>query len=81
MCFSLQWLESFLVWLVIVCAVVALIRLLIGFIIPKLGVGAEVASVVVRALWIVMWAIICVALIYFIFDLIMCLGPSLPRMR
>ena len=30
MCFSLVWLEQFLVWLIVICAVVALLRLLVG---------------------------------------------------
>ena len=77
MCFTLTWLESVLIWLIVVCAVVALLRLLIGFVIPKLGIGAEIVGFVVRALTIVMWAVICIALVYFVFDLIACLGPSL----
>ena len=81
MCFSLAWLESFLVWLVVICAVVALLRLLVSFVIPKLGLGGEVMGFVVKAITIVIWAIVCIALIYFVFDLILCLGPSMPRLR
>ena len=32
---SLQWLESFLAWLIVIFAVLARLRLLIGFVIPK----------------------------------------------
>jgi hypothetical protein len=83
MCFSLAWLAQFLIWLVIICAVVALLRLLVSFVLPKLGWGAEIVAFVVAAIRIVIWAIILIALIIFIFDLIACLAPSLsfPRMH
>lgn len=83
MCFSLAWIAQFLIWLVIICGAIALLRLLVGFILPKLGVGGEILSFVAQALYIIMWVVICIAAIYFIFDLISCLGPSLsmPRMR
>jgi hypothetical protein len=80
MCFSLQWLEAFLVWLIVICAVVALLRLLIGFVIPKLGLGGEVVGFIVKAITIVLWAIVGIALVYFLFSLVMCLGPSMPRL-
>jgi hypothetical protein len=80
MCFSLAWLEQFLVWLIIVCAVVTLLRLLISFVIPKLGLVGEGIGFVVKALTIIIWATICIALVYFIFDLIICLGPWMPRL-
>ncbi len=81
MCFSLNWIASFLVWLIVICAVVALLRLIIGFVLPKLGWGAEIVSVVVAAFRIVIWAIILIALVFFVFDLIACLGPSMPFPR
>ncbi len=80
MCFSLQWLANLLIWIVIVCAVVALVRLLIAFVLPHLGIGAPILDFIIKALWIVLWAIICIAAIVFIFDLISCLGPSMPRL-
>jgi hypothetical protein len=79
-CFSLQWLEALLVWLIVICAVVALLRLLIGFVIPKLGLGGEVLGFVVKAITIVIWAIVCIGLVYLVFSLVICLGPSMPRL-
>jgi hypothetical protein len=80
MCFSLQWLEAFLVWLIVICAVVALLRLWIGFVIPKLGRGGEGLGFVVKAVTVIIWAIVCIGLVYFSFSLVMCLGPSMPRL-
>jgi hypothetical protein len=81
MCFGLEWLKDILIWLVVICAVIALLRLLVSFVIPKLGFGAEILSFLVSAVTIVIWAIICIAAIIFIFNLIACLGPSMPRLR
>jgi hypothetical protein len=51
MCFSLEWLRDLLIWIIVVCAVVALVRLLVAFVLPHLGLGAEVVSFVARALY------------------------------
>lgn len=81
MCFGLQWLEDIIIWVIVICAVIALLKLLVGFVLPKLGIAAEVLAVVVQAITIVIWAIICITLVIFIFDLIFCLSPSMPRLR
>lgn len=83
MCFGLEWFENLIIWIIVVCAVVALIKLLIRFVLPKLGLGAEILGFIVAALTIVFWAIICIACVIFIFDLVACLGPSMhmPRLR
>jgi hypothetical protein len=83
MCFGLGLIESLLLWLVIVCAIIALLQLIVRFLVPRLGLAAEVVTFITGAAKIVMIAVICIAAIYFIFDLIYCLGPSmsLPRIR
>jgi hypothetical protein len=84
MCFGLSWIEAFLVWLVVICLVIGLLRLLVTFIVPRLGLSGEIVNFVVRAITMVIWAIICIAAIYFIFDIVACAlggGLSLPRVR
>ncbi len=84
MCFGLEWFEDVLIWIIVVCAVVALLKLLVGFVLPKLGLAGEIVGFLVAAARIVIWAIICIALVIFIFDLIACLMPSMghfPRLR
>jgi hypothetical protein len=85
MCFSLAWLGNLLIWIVVLVAVVALIRLLISFVVPKIGIGADAVSFIVQALTIVMWAVVCIAAIWFIFELIECLvsagGLGFPKLR
>jgi len=84
MCFGLAWFENVLIWIVVVCAVIALLKLLVSFVLPKLGIGAEILSFIVSAITIIIWAIICIFAIIFIFELIACLmgsgGISVPRL-
>jgi hypothetical protein len=69
MCFSLEWLEQLLVWLVIVGAVIAILRLLLPWVASQLGI-----PIVAQVIHIVLVAIICIVVIYFCFALISCLG-------
>jgi hypothetical protein len=81
MCLSLEWLRDLLIWIIVVSTVVALVRLLIAFVLPHLGLNAEVVSFVARALYIIMWMVICIAAVVSIFGLISCFAPSVPRLR
>ena len=78
-CFSLAWIEQILVWLVIVCAIVGILRLLLPIILNQLGVGG---GVIMSAINIVIWAVVAVAVIWFCFALIGCLGGGgFPSLR
>jgi hypothetical protein len=72
-CFSLGWLEQLLIWLVVVCAVIAVIRLLLPLALAPLPIVAQV-------LQIVMWAVIAIAVIILLFELLSCL-VGFPRLR
>jgi hypothetical protein len=83
-CFGLGWFEQILIWIVVICAVVALLKLLVSFVLPKLGLGGEIVAFIVAAVRILIWAIICIFAIVFIFELIACLlggGIGLPRIH
>lgn len=69
MCFSLASLASLLVGLVILCAIFALIRLVLA------QLAMPFIPVIVQALYIVMWAIVVIALIWLVVDLLSCMGP------
>ena len=76
MCFSIQWIESLLVWLVIVCAIFAILKLLLPWVAAQLGI-----PIVAQILQIVLWAFIVIVVIYLAFDLISCLGSGgFPRL-
>lgn len=74
MCFSIGWLEQVIVWLIIVCAVVAIIRLLVpllvGVLEPLLG---GVAGTIGQIINIILYAFIAIVVVYFVFGLISCL--------
>ena len=82
MCFTLGWIEQLLVWLVVVGDVYAILKLLLPFVAAQLG-GA--GAIIVQVINIVLWAFICICVIYFCFALISCLGgggfPLFPSHR
>ncbi len=65
-CFNGEWLIQILVWIVIVCTAIALLKLLAAFLLPRLGLAGEVVAFIVAALRIIIIAIICIFAIYFI---------------
>lgn len=68
MCFSLGWLEQLCVWLVIVAAVVAIIRLVVPALVGWIGF-----PIVGQIINIVLWAVVAILCIYIIFGLLSCL--------
>lgn len=81
MCFSLGWLAQLLVWIVIAVAIFAILKLLIPWVLAQLGAAGSIIAQVIN---IVLWAVICIFVIYICFDLISCLlsmsgGFRLPR--
>lgn len=69
-CLSIGFLENLLIWLVIIGAIVALVRLVLPLALGNLGVAG---STIAQALNIVLWAAVVIFLIVLIFDLIACL--------
>lgn len=68
-CFSLAWLEQVLVWLIIVGAIIAILRLVIPWVLDQVGI-----PMVGAVLNIILWAIICIIVIWIIFALLSCLS-------
>jgi hypothetical protein len=68
MCFSLGWVEQLLVYLVIVCAVIAILKLFVPWIVAQLGY-----PIIGQILNIVLWAFITILIIYLVFGLLSCL--------
>lgn len=71
MCFSLYWFVSLLVWVVVLCGVVAIFRLVLPLVLGWLGVAG---GVVMQVLNIILAVVVIVTLIWFCFDLISCVG-------
>jgi len=76
-CFNLAWLEQLLIWLVVIGAVVALIKLVVPLATSALG---SAGAVLLGALNIVIWAIVAIAVIVLVFELLACV-VGVPRLR
>ena len=71
-CFSLGWLESLLIWTVILLFVVAVVNLIIPAILNAFGPAPPGAAIVLTVLRYLVWTLVAIAVIIFIFDLIAC---------
>ena len=74
MCFSLIWFRDLFVFIVIVCAIYAMMKLLVPYLLSKLGTEiGEGARVIVGLFKIFLWALIFIFVIYIAYSLIVCL--------
>lgn len=73
MCLSLEWLKEILIWLVIVVAIVAILRLLIPAVLTQLGWAG---GLIMNILNIAVWAFVLIVVIIFAFGLIDCLAGA-----
>ena len=77
MCFSAAWFVSLLIWLIIVCAVIAIGRIVLPIVLGWLGVAG---GVVMQVINVVLIAFVLIVLVWFCYDLLMCAG-GVPRVR
>jgi hypothetical protein len=70
MCFSLEWVGQLLIWLVVICAFIAIVRVLLPRIVGQLG---EPATLIMTIVNIVMWAAILIFIIIVLVNLFSCL--------
>ena len=66
-CFSLGWIEQLCIWLIVICAVVAIIRLLVPFLTGMIGI-----PLVAQIINIVLWCVVAIMCCYVIFALLEC---------
>ncbi len=82
MCFSVAFLFQILIWLVIIGAIYAIIRLVVPAVMAQFG---GPGSMLAQAINIILWAVMMVLALYLIWDLVECLlgsgGLSRPRLR
>lgn len=70
-CFSLAWAQAFLIWLVVVIAVIALVELIAPWILGKIGNPPD-GGIVLQALRIIVWAAVAIFVIIFVIDIVSC---------
>ncbi len=83
MCFSMDWLAHIIIMAIIIIGVIALLRLLVAFLAPRIGMSGEVINFIAQALWICLWVAIGIFAVIFIFGLISCLlsmGGGMPSL-
>jgi hypothetical protein len=79
MCLSLATLEAWLIWLVVICAVIAIVRLLVvPLVLTPMG---EPGVILIRVVNIIVWVIVAIAVIYLVFDLLSCVLSGGPVLR
>lgn len=71
MCFSVYWFVTLLVWIVVICGVVAIFRIVLPIVLAWLGVAG---GVVMQVLNIILAMIVIITLIWFCYDLLTCFG-------
>ena len=71
MCFSLLWFVTLLVWIVVVCGIVAIFRLVLPLVLGWLGIAG---GIVMKVLNIILAVVVIITLIWFCYDLFTCLG-------
>jgi hypothetical protein len=76
-CLSLGFIEQLLIWLIVIGAVIAIVRLLVPIALGPLG---QPGSTLVAALNIIVWAIVAIAIVIIVFDLLACV-IGMPRLR
>lgn len=64
----MSWLEQFLVYCIIVAAVIAIIRLIVPWVLAQIGI-----PLIAQVINIVLWAVVCIFVIYIAFALLSCL--------
>ena len=77
-CFSLAWLLQLLIFIVVICAVIAILRI---WVFPMLG---ATDPRIVSTINIIIWAVVCIFVIYVCAELLMCAfagGGLFPRVR
>lgn len=79
MCFSLAAVEHLLIWIVVIVAVFAIIRVLLGLVTPP-PEFAGVYNAAIQIAKIVLWAAIVIAIVIVIFALLACIVPF-PALR
>jgi len=80
-CFSLAWVEQLLIWLVIACVVIGIVKVLIPMLLSWFG-SPPGGGAVMTILGYVLWGVVAIFVIVFVFELVSCaLGGPGPGLR
>jgi hypothetical protein len=71
-CFTPYLALNFLIWLVLLIAVISIVQLVVPWLLTQFG--SPDGGLIVRIIQIIVWAAVAIAIIYFVFDLLSCSG-------
>lgn len=74
-CFSLAWVEQLLIWLVLLCVLIGIVKLLLPMVLSWFGAPPG-GGTVITILGYIMWAVVAIFCIIIVFDLISCVTAS-----
>jgi len=84
MCFSLDFFKELLIWLVILCVLIGIVKLLLPTVSGWFGAPPGGGTVIV-ILGYIIWGIVAIFVIIFVFDLISCVigsgGAGFPHLK
>lgn len=75
-CFSLVWVQQLIIWIIVIAAIVAIIRVVVPWLTGVMG--GSLPTPVWQILNIVLWAVVAIAVVIIVFDLIACIA-NVPR--
>lgn len=75
-CFSLGWIEQLIIWLIVIAAIVAIIKIVVPWLTSI--AGGTLPGPVWAILNVVLWAVVAIAVVIIVFDLIACI-INVPR--
>jgi hypothetical protein len=70
MCWSLSFLEDLIIRIIILCAIIAIIKILVPWILSLIG---GISAPIVQILYIILWAIVAIWCVIICFELFECL--------
>lgn len=76
MCFSIAWLINILIWLIVIGAILAIVKLILPKILANFGDAGSTAMGIINIL---IWAVVMIAVVIFAGDIIVCLLSRMPR--
>lgn len=85
-CFSLAWIEQMLIWLVVLCVLIGIVKLFLPLVLGWFGAPPG-GGTVITILGYIMWGVVAIFCIIIVFDLLSCVfgaggtGPMLGYHR
>jgi hypothetical protein len=80
MCFPWASIEAIIIWCIVIAAVFAIIRILLGWLGPKIGIAAEILGIFMQIFYVILWAVIAIAIVVVVGDIIGCLIGMAPSL-